>query len=517
MTKPVVLLILDGWGVGENNDNNPIYLANTPNMDYYFKEYPTTVIGAAQEAVGLTPGHQGSTEIGHYIIGAGRNVLLPQGQVMMAVKKGTIKVNPAYTQALDAAKASGKPVHFFGLLQHAGVHAYIETCYALLGMAADRGLQKVYLHICLDGRDSPPNSGIEKLQELKEHIAKNKVGQIATVMGRWWAMDRDHRWERVEVAYNTMVRGEGKRKAKDADTAITEAYLRDETDEFVEPTVMVNNEGRPVAKIEDGDVVINFNFRVDREIEISQAFIEEQFQGFTREVFPKVRYVGTTEYYEGMPAPAAFPRVHVGDSLSEVLSRAGIKQFKVTETEKWPYMTKVLNCMHEDAFEGEDRVLIPSDKVATYDLAPKMQAQKIAAEAFKAIESKRYDFIAMNVPNGDMLGHAGVKEATIAGVESVDTAVGRVAEAVLQHGGVLLITADHGNAELFMDPVTNTVHTQHTISDIPFIVVSDDPAYRHCKLVPPVQGALKDIAPTILRILGIEKPEVMTGNSLIIG
>jgi 2,3-bisphosphoglycerate-independent phosphoglycerate mutase len=510
--SPIVLLILDGWGLAPASDNNPISLANTPNFDLYWQQYPHTAIGAAGAAIGLPADHQGSTEIGHYIMGAGRNVLLPQTQISAALAAHTFSTQPAFVEALDKAKKSNSAVHLFGLLQDAGVHAYSEAGLALVQAAKAHGLDDVFIHLCLDGRDAPPQSATDLLPAFTQELATIGVGKIATIMGRWWAMDRDRRWERVEGAYHAMVDG-ATQHATDPLLALQEAYTRGETDEFVVPTTITDTTGRPITRIADGDIVINWNFRVDREIEITQAFIETDFQGFTRARFPRIHYVGTTQYYENMPASHAFNRDEIVLPLGEVVSKAGKKQYRITETEKWPYVTKVFNAMREEPYPGEERLLLPSDKIATFDLAPEMQVAKITDAVLKRLADHQDDLIVINYPNPDMLAHTGNKVAMIKGIEACDHQLGRLAEAVRSHGGTLFVTADHGNAEVHLDEKTGAPHTSHTTADVPLILISAVPGLRHAQLR--TGGALRDIAPTILDLLAIPKPAVMDGSSLL--
>jgi len=509
--KPLVLLILDGWGIAPPSENNLISVAATPNWDQYWAEFPHTTIGAAGEAIGLPTGHQGSTEIGHYIIGAGRNALLPQAQVSAALATRTVDNVPAYAEALAYAQREDKAVHFFGLLQDSGVHAYSALGLELVRAAADLGLTQVYIHLCLDGRDSPPQSARDLLPEFVRELERTGVGQIASLMGRWWGMDRDHRWERVQRAYHTIVDGTGDYQAADPIAALDAAYARGETDEFVTPTTIVDATGRPITPpVRDGDVVINWNFRVDREIEITQAFVEQSFEGFVRQRFPQVRFVATTAYYEDLQAPVAFHRPAVEQPLGEVVSRADKKQFRITETEKWPYVTKIFNAMREEPYPGEERLLLPSDKVATFDLAPRMQTKKITDAVIKRLHAGEDDLIVINYPNPDMLAHAGNREAIIIGIEECDRQLGRLAEAVRLAGGALLVTADHGNAEMHLDEQTDEIHTQHTTAEVPFLVISDLPDVRSIELRD--GGALQDVAPTMLKLLELSIPEVMTGT-----
>jgi 2,3-bisphosphoglycerate-independent phosphoglycerate mutase len=509
--RPIVLLILDGWGIGEDDAHNAIYLARTPNLDRLLRDYPNGPIGAAGEHVGLEAGHQGSTEMGHLIIGAGRDVLLPQMQMRRALDSGSILENAIYRDGMRRAKQTGSRLHLIGLLSDSGVHSYDETAHALLELAAREGLaaDQVLVHIFSDGRDSPPESLPDYVKRLEAKITDTRVGRIASVMGRYFAMDRDHRWERVEAAYRLLVEGRGQRTAKSIYGAIELARRNQETDEFIQPTLIV-----PDGFFQDGDVVINFNYRVDREIEITKALIEPKFEAFERGVTREIHYIATLPYYDGIPAPYAFEReeLKMKQILPEVLSDRGYSQYRLTETEKWVYLTKIFNAMREEPFAGEERHLIESDKVATYDERPAMKAVEIAEDCAAQLRAARYDTYFLNICNADILGHTGNQEATIKGCEAIDRAVGMLVAAVQEANGVLLITADHGDAEIMWDFSNDQPHTQHTDSFVPFILVDD--ARRTAAIRE--TGTLKDIAPTILDLLGEPVPAEMTGRSLIV-
>jgi len=506
ITRPLVLIIMDGWGIGENDENNPIYLAPTPNIDHLLATYPHTIIGAAGTFIGMPPGHQGSSEMGHLIIGAGRNVLLPQMQVRRALETGEISKNKILLKAFTFAKKKKSRLHLMGLLSNFGVHSYDEACHKILELAVQCGIKKenIFVHVFADGRDAPPQSVEMYVRELE----KVGIARIATIMGRWWAMDRDHRWERVSEAYKTLVMGQGQFNANDIHEAIEMAYKRQETDEFIRPTVIDEE-----SNFRENDVVINYNFRVDRAIEITQALIEKNFKEFARPVWPKIYYVAMSDYYEGMPCPFIFKRPIITNTLGEVLSREGLTQFRCTETEKWPYMTTILNGLREEPFPGETQKLIPSDKVPTYDLAPEMQAIPIAKEIIKHLHQKDFDAYFINFANPDILGHTGVKEAIMKGVQTVDTAVGLIYQAVLNQDGIILITADHGDAEICWDRAKQCPHTHHTDNFVPFIYI--DEKNKKAKLRE--NGALADIAPTILKLLNLPVPKEMIQESLILG
>jgi 2,3-bisphosphoglycerate-independent phosphoglycerate mutase len=521
--KTVVYIILDGWGIAPAGPGNAISLAKTPYMDYLKENYPYTEIGAAGEAIGLWKGHQGASEIGHFIIGAGRNVHLPQGIAAHAVSSGEIFENKEYIKAMEYAKEHNSTLHLAGLMSNSGVHSYDVVMFALIEMAAKHGIKDVAIHFFTDGRDTGPHEAKTYLERLNEVIKKQGVGRVATVMGRYWIMDRDHRWERVEKGYKAIVEGEGEYKAKGAEEAIEMAYQREEeekkrgeefleSDEFIKPTIIVGDDNKPVATIKDRDVVLWCNFRTDRAIEISQALIEPEFNNFERGVKKEIYFVGMFEYYEGMKAPHAFERVFPKNTFGEMISKAGLKQFRVTETEKWIYVTTIFSGMREEPFEGEDRLLIDSDKIATYDLQPKMHTMDIARAAVEAIKSGKYSLVMMNFNNPDIIGHTGNIPATIIGVEECNKGVETVVKATLEAGGLAVVSADHGNAEVMINE-DGSAETQHSANKVPFIVVDDDPNYKNIKLRE--GGALKDVTPTILEILGIEKPAEMTGESLI--
>ncbi len=511
IARPLVLLILDGWGIGEDDAHNAIFLAKTPHIDTLLANYPNGPIGAAGEHIGLAPGHQGSTEMGHLIISAGRNVLLPQMQVQQAIHDHRIASNPAYAEAIQLAKQRGTRLHLMGLLSDAGVHSYDASCYALLRAAAAAGLRKdqILVHVFADGRDTSPTSLGTHVQRLQEVMADAGVGVIADVQGRYWAMDRDHRWERVEAAYALLTCGHGQRSAASIEDAIAQARAADETDEFISPTVIIAD-----GHFQHDDVVINFNYRVDREIELTKALIEPKFDAFQRPNHPQIHYVATFPYYAGMPAPHAFEReeLKMKNILPEVLSNNGITQYRLTETEKWIYLTKIFNAMHEDPYPGETRHLISSDKVATYDQKPAMKAVEIAENCVGHLRAGDFDTYFMNICNADILGHTGSKEATILGCEAIDKAVGILYAEIQKQNGIMLITADHGDAERMWDHEQNLPHTQHTDSFVPFILVDDERTDARIRET----GTLRDVAPTILELLRIPKPSEMTGKSLLV-
>lgn len=508
-SRPIMFVVLDGWGIGTDDAHNAITLADTPTIDHFLGTYPNTAVGAAGPHIGLPDGHPGSTEMGHLIMGAGRDLLLPQMQLMGSMQNGEFQKNPVLLEAIEKAKSGTGRLHVLGLLSDGGVHTYDRACHELIAMAHEAGVPEIYVHIIGDGRDVPPQSLPKYAGILQEKIQEIGAGTIASVQGRWWIMDRDHRWERIESAYKLLVLGEGHYEATSIDEAIEAAYEREETDEFISPTLIDAN-----GVIREGDAVINFNFRVDREIEITQALIEKEFTHFERRNHPTFHYVGMSKYYEDMQAPAALERKELGvqNILGEVLSQRGYTQLRLTETEKWVYMTKIFNVMREDAFPGEERILIPSDKVATYDLAPEMKAKEIAEEAVKHLQHGTFDTYFINFPNADMLGHTGNKEAAILGVQAIDAALKLIYDELMKHNGVMIITADHGDAEVMWDTEWDCPHTFHTDSYVPFILIDEE--HKDARLRD--AGSLKDCAPTILDLLNEDIPEDMTGKSMIV-
>ena len=503
--QPVVLMILDGWGISEQTEGNAIAQSSTPNMDKLLAQYPHSQLLCSGEAVGLPDGQQGNSEVGHLNLGAGRVVYQELTRINKAVREHTLQDNAAFQQAMDACIAQQKPLHLMGLVSPGGVHSHSDHLYGLLELARDKNIPEVYVHCFLDGRDVGPSTGLGFVKELEEKLSQLGIGKIATVSGRYYAMDRDNRWERVEKAYLAMTAGIGE-TAQSAVEAVQQSYDKGETDEFVLPTV-VQGDGKPVAKIGAGDGVIFFNFRGDRAREITKAFVNKDFDGFSRE-YLGVNYVAMTQYEEGLDVTVAFPPQDLQNTLGQVLAVHQIKQFRVAETEKYAHVTFFFNGGVEDPNPLEDRLLVPSPKVATYDMQPEMSAIAVKEHLIQAIQSGEYPFILVNFANTDMVGHTGIPEAAQKAVETVDACVGEVAETVQQAGGVLLITADHGNAEQMVDPVKGTPHTAHTANPVPFIAVSD----RYQTVA---DGSLQDVAPTVLKLLGIEKPADMTGASLI--
>ena len=498
---PTTLIIMDGFGLANASDDNAVSLAQTPVLDRLFREYANTTLSASGLDVGLPDGQMGNSEVGHTNIGGGRVVFQDLPRISRAIDDGSFFKNDAYNKAMDNCLKNGSSLHLYGLLSDGGVHSHIQHLFALLQMAKDKGLEKVYVHCFLDGRDVSPTSGKSFVQELCDKCAEIGVGKIATVMGRYYAMDRDKRWERVQMAYDAMVYGEGIHNADPVD-AVAKSYANGVTDEFVEP-VVCDSEGT----IGDNDSVIFFNFRPDRAREITRAIVDPEFDGFQREFFPTT-YVCNTEYDASMPnVLVAWPRVAVKNGLGEYLSSMGMTQLRIAETEKYAHVTFFFNGGVEKQYPGEDRVLVPSPKVATYDLQPEMSAFEVCDKCVERIESGAYDVIILNFANCDMVGHTGVLEAAVKAVETVDTCVGKVVEATLKMGGIAMITADHGNAE-DMKQEDGSPMTAHTTNPVPFILCGAGSELR--------TGRLADIAPTILDVLGLACPPEMDGRTLIV-
>jgi 2,3-bisphosphoglycerate-independent phosphoglycerate mutase len=507
--KPVMLMILDGWGISDNPYGNVISEAQLPVFNKLWEDKKNcTVLKASGEYVGLPKGQMGNSEVGHLNIGAGRIVYQDLSRISNAVQKGSFFKNTELLKAIDAAKKNHGKLHLMGLLSDGGVHSHIKHLYALLEMAHQKGLKDVYVHCFLDGRDVCPTSAFGYLKDLQSFCDKLGIGKIATVMGRFYAMDRDSRWQRVEKAWRAMVLGEGN-SSYDVINAMENSYNMGTTDEFVEPIVHLEAGALYEGKVEDGDSMIFFNFRPDRAREITRAFVEQKFEFFERPVFPKVYFCAMTQYDAKIPVPIAFPQENLVNTLGEVVARNHLHQLRIAETEKYAHVTFFFNGGVEVPNPMEDRILIPSPKVATYDLQPEMSAEEVTATVIDKIQADIYDLIILNYANPDMVGHTGIMSAARKAVEKVDACIGRVASAISASGGILLITADHGNVERMLNEKGQPV-TAHTIEDVPFIVLGLDD-YKLAE-----SGSLRDIAPTILKLLGISKPQEMNGSSLII-
>ncbi len=509
--KPFVLLILDGFGYREEKEYNAIALAHTPNWDRLWHDYPHTLLHSSGRFVGLPGGQMGNSEVGHLHIGAGR--LLPQDlvRVDMAIEDGSFFENPALVGAVEAAKANGKALHILGLLSPGGIHSHQRHIVAMIELAARRGLRQIYLHAFLDGRDTPPKSAAASICQAHSKFDQLGFGRIASIQGRFYAMDRDKRWERTKAAYDLLVHGEAEFRYEDPFTALIAAYDRGETDEFVKPTLVVPSGEQP-AVIEDGDAVVFMNFRADRARQLTHALTDGTFDGFERRRVPQIsKFVTLTRYEEGLRVEVAFPPIEIKNGLGEVLSKHGLTQLRLAETEKYAHVTFFLIGGREEPFPGEERVLIPSPKVRTYDQKPEMSAFEVTEVLVDAIRGRRYDVIICNYANGDMVGHTGILEAAIKAMEAVDRFLGRVMAALDEVGGQMLLTADHGNAEQMFDPKTGQPHTAHTVNPVPLVYYRGEAGTLDAE-----GGSLADVAPTMLDILGLEIPSEMTGRSLLV-
>ena len=502
-SKLTMLMILDGFGENNHKDGNAVKLANTPNIDKLMKKYPTTKIAASGLAVGLPEGQMGNSEVGHTNIGAGRIVYQELTRITKSIEDGDFFSNEEFINAIE----NNSKLHILGLVSDGGVHSHNRHLYGLLEMAKRRDFEDVYVHCFLDGRDTPPASAENYIQELEEKMKEKGVGKIASLSGRFYAMDRDKRWNRVQKAYDAMVFGKGE-TAGTAINAIESSYQKEVFDEFVEPTVIMNGD-KPVATIENGDSVIFFNFRPDRARQITRALVDPEFNEFETKKM-NLYFVCFTSYDETMPnVHIAFKKEPVKNTLGEVISKNGGKQLRIAETEKYAHVTFFFNGGEEKQYEGEDRILVPSPKVETYDMKPEMSAYEVTEKVIEAINSKKYNCIILNYANPDMVGHTGNLPAAIKAIETIDECVGKVVEAINAQKANLLITADHGNAEQMIDYKTGEPHTAHTTNLVPLVLVSEK------ETVKLKEGKLADLAPTILDLMGIEKPEEMTGESLI--
>ena len=507
--KPTVLMILDGYGLNEKTAGNAVAEGKTPVMDRLMAECPFVKGNASGMAVGLPDGQMGNSEVGHLNMGAGRIVYQDLTKITKAIQDGDFFENKALLAACENAKDNDSALHMYGLVSDGGVHSHNTHIYGLLELAKRQGLKKVYVHCFLDGRDTPPASGKEYVEELVAKMEEIGVGEVATVMGRYYAMDRDNRWERVEKAYRAMVYGEGETAAGGPE-GIQASYDKGTTDEFVLPTVVMKD-GAPVATIKDNDSIIFFNFRPDRAREITRTFCDDSFTGFDRGGRVKTTYVCFTEYDVTIPnKQVAFVKEEITNTFGEFLARKGLKQARIAETEKYAHVTFFFNGGVEEPNEGEDRILVNSPKVATYDLKPEMSAYEVCVKLTGAIRSGEYDVVIINFANPDMVGHTGVEAAAIKAIEAVDECVGKAVDAVKEVGGQMFICADHGNAEQLIDEETGEPFTAHTTNPVPFILVNADPAYRLRE-----GGCLADIAPTLIELMGLEQPAEMTGKSLI--
>ena len=506
--KQYILMIMDGVGLNDESKGNAFKLANTPNLDKLIAKYPNTYIATSGMAVGLPEGQMGNSEVGHTNIGAGRIVYQDLTRITKEINDGDFFKNEEFLKAIENVKNNNSSLHLMGLLSDGGVHSHNSHLYALLKLAKEQGIENVYIHAFLDGRDTPPTSAIEYLKELEEKIKESGVGKIATLAGRYYAMDRDKRWDREKLAYDAMVNGIGN-KFKTVQKAVENSYEAQEFDEFVKPIVITDEEGNEIAKIKDKDSVIFFNFRPDRARQIVRVITEPDFSEFETVKMNNLYFVTMTECDETLNhVHVAYKPQALKNTLGEVLSNRGYTQVRCAETEKYAHVTFFFNGGEEKQYKGEDRILVASPKVATYDLKPEMSAYEVTDKIIDAIESKKYDVIIMNYANGDMVGHTGIIEKAIEAVEALDTCVGKVISKLEEVGGEALITADHGNCEYMLDLKTGEAITSHSTFDVPLIVVSD--RVKSLK-----NGRLCDLAPTLLALMGEEKPSEMTGESLV--
>ncbi len=498
-TKPIILIIRDGWGYNPKKKNNPIALAKTPNEDLYLKNYPHGLLAASGEAVGLEKGYQGNSEVGHLTMGSGRRIFQSMARINLDIKNGNFFKNKAFLETIKECKKNNTSLHLIGLLQDQGVHAHTKHLFALLDLCAKNNFKKVYIHVITDGRDAPVTESLKHIAALEKKIKSIGFGKIASVVGRYYAMDRDNRWQRTKLAYEAMAFGQGG-KFTNIVEKVKECHKKGESDEFIKPKVSNNYSG-----FNKKDGIIFFNFRTDRPRQLTKAIIEKKFQGFKRKMIP-VNFTAMTQYYEPMKARVAFANISLDNLLGECVSRAGLKQLRISETEKYAHVTFFFNGQKEKANKGEDRILIKSPKVPTYDLKPEMSAPQIASRLVKEIKSKKYDFIVVNLVNGDMVGHTGKISIITNAIEAVDKAQGEIVAAALASGYSCLILADHGNAE----DKSASVATSHTINPVPVLLVSEDVKLKKAKIE---KGAgLKDVAPSILKVMGLKQPKEMDGK-----
>ena len=505
--RPVVLAILDGYGISKETKGNAVYSAKKPNLDRLNTTYPTTVIHASGMDVGLPDGQMGNSEVGHTNIGAGRIVYQELTRITKSISDGDFFENEALVGACKNCADKNSSLHIMGLLSDGGVHSHIEHLFAIVELAKKQGLKNVYVHCFLDGRDVSPTSGVDFAAQLENKLSEIGVGKIATLSGRYYAMDRDNRWERVTKAYNALVYGKGE-TADNAVDAIKASYANDVTDEFVIPTVILEN-GKPTATIGEGDSIVFYNFRPDRAREITRTLVDPDFDGFERKYF-ETYFVTMTQYDAKMPnVHVAFKPQKLVNTIGEYVSAKGLKQLRIAETEKYAHVTFFFNGGVEKVYDGEDRILVASPKVATYDMQPEMSAYEVTDKLLEALDTDKYDMVILNFANCDMVGHTGIMEAAIKAVETVDECIGKVADKVISMGGAIFITADHGNAEQMIDPADGSVFTAHTTNVVPLIAAGIGDVKLN-------EGRLADLAPTMLDVMGLDIPEEMTGKSLIV-
>ena len=510
---PILLAILDGWGAGPLNEANAIHVARTPNMDRWQKSYPYTTLVAHNGAVGLPEGQMGNSEVGHLNIGAGRIVYQDFTRINYAIETGSFFDNDVLRNTFAKAVKKNSAVHLMGLISDGGVHSHMKHLFALLKMAAGHGLSDVYIHAFMDGRDTPPTSGLDYISQLQQELAANGTGCLATISGRYYAMDRDKRWKRVEIAWRALVDGQGV-PGRDPVQAVQDAYHRGETDEFIKPIVLLDETGAPVATVEDNDIVLMFNFRADRVRELTRVFTDKNWDEFSIAHRPALAdYVTFTRYHKQFTLPVVFPPATMDHLLAEEISSSGLRQLRIAETEKYAHVTYFFNGGREKPFPLEDRALIPSPKeVATYDLKPEMSAYLVTEELLSRMERESYSLIVLNFANGDMVGHSGIMKAAVRACEVVDSCLGKIVEKFTAQGGIVLITADHGKAETMCDLLSHCPITAHSSNPVPFILISEQ--HKSAKLRH--DGSLRDIAPTILSLQNLPVPHEMTGSSLLL-
>ncbi|MEH6812619.1 MAG: 2,3-bisphosphoglycerate-independent phosphoglycerate mutase [Motiliproteus sp.] len=508
--KPTALIILDGWGYNQSSEANAIAAADTPVYDQLWQQNSKSMIATSGLAVGLPDGQMGNSEVGHMNMGAGRVVYQNFTRISKSIEDGDFFVNPVLVANMDRAINQGKAVHVLGLLSPGGVHSHEQHIHALCEMAVKRGAKAVYVHGILDGRDMPPRSALPSVEAMEAKFVELGIGAIASVIGRYFTMDRDNRWDRVQQGYDVMALGKAAFAETSAVDALANAYSRDENDEFVQATVIVDADGNPKGVVQDGDAVVCANFRPDRAREITRAFVDQDFDGFQREACPALAgYVMLTEYAANIDAFCAYPPTPISNGLGEYVSDLGMTQLRIAETEKYAHVTFFFNGGREEQYPGEDRILVPSPDVATYDLQPEMSAPELTDKLVVAIQDGAYDLIVCNFANPDMVGHTGKFDAAVKAVEAVDQCLGRVVKALNAVGGQMLITADHGNVELMSDPASGQAHTAHTLWPVGLV-------YSGPEEIKLKDGCLADLAPTLLQLMGLEAPAEMSGKSLLV-
>jgi 2,3-bisphosphoglycerate-independent phosphoglycerate mutase len=516
--KPVVLVVLDGWGISNNSKGNVLKETSLPTIEKLNNHYPMTTLQASGISVGLFWGESGNSEVGHMDLGAGKIVYQNLPRITLSIQDRSFFSNATLLKAMESVKKKGSNLHLMGLVGQGSVHSYMEHLFAILEMAKEKGLtNNVFIHAFTDGRDSPQTSGTKTIKDLQDHIKSLGIGKIASLCGRNWAMDRNNNWDRVEKAYRLMTEGKGV-EASDPIKCLEESYAKEITDEYIEPSIMVEN-GKPIAIVKDNDAVIFFNFREDRAREITKAFVLPGFENFKRKIL-KINFITMVEYERDLPVEIAFPPVELEGGLGEIISKHKLKQLRIAETEKYAHVTYFFNGGKEEPFSGEDRLLVPSPAVSKFDEAPEMSAALITEKVLSAIEKDKYDFILMNYANADMVGHTGNEKACIVAVQAVDKNLAQLIPAVLKKGGCLLITADHGNVEEIKNYHTGQVDTEHSTNPVPLWLVTpnnhrDKKSEEIVRQQSEVGGLLSDVAPTVLELMGIEKPRDMNGESLL--